>query len=53
MYAMWKDEEAKGEIEKITENYIIVKWVDIPGQLHYTKKQAKRLEIGNENRGFR
>ena len=50
MSPMWKNEEATGEIEKITESYIIVKWVDIPGQWHYTIEQAQRLEIVNENR---
>tara|TARA_A100001515_G_C4466343_1_gene175357 strand:- start:289 stop:435 length:147 start_codon:yes stop_codon:yes gene_type:complete len=46
---MWKYEEAIGEIQKITaDGYIVVKWVDIPGQWHYTKEQAKRLEIINE-----
>ena len=48
MAPMWKYEEAKGEIQKITESYIVVKWVDIPGQWHYTEEQAKRLEIINE-----
>ena len=43
---MWKYEEAIGEIQKITaDGYIVVKWVDIPGQWHYTEEQAKRLEI--------
>ncbi len=44
MSPMWKYEEATGEIEKITESYVIVKWVDIPGQWHYTIEQAQRLE---------
>ena len=49
MAPMWKYEEATGEIQKITEDgYIIVRWIDIPGQWHYTKEQAKRLEIINE-----
>ena len=48
MAPMWKYEEATGEIEKITtDGYIIVKWVDIPGQWHYTKEQAQRLEVVN------
>ena len=50
MSPMWKYEEAAGEIEKITESYVIVKWVDIPGQWHYNIEQAKRLEIINESR---
>ena len=48
MSPMWKYEEATGEIEKVTESYVIVKWVDIPGQWHYTKEQAQRLEIVSE-----
>ena len=48
MSPMLKYEEATGEIQKITESYVIVKWVDIPGQWHYTEEQAKRLEIINE-----
>ena len=50
MSPMWKYEEATGEIQKITESYVIVKWVDVPGQWHYTKEQAQRLEIVNEDR---
>ena len=50
MEPMWKHESATGQIEKITESYVIVKWVDIPGQWHYTKEQAKRLEIINETK---
>ena len=49
MTPMWKYEEATGEIQKITESYIIVKWADIPGQWHYTKEQAQRLETINED----
>ena len=49
MSPMWKYDEATGEIEKITESYVIVKWVGIPGQWHYTKEQAKRLEVLGES----
>ena len=50
MAPMWKYEEAIGEIQKITaDGYVIVKWVDIPGQWHYTKEQAQKLEIINED----
>ena len=38
MSPMWRHKEARGEIQKITESYVIVKWVDIPGQWHYTKE---------------
>jgi len=50
MSPMWKYEEATGEIKSITESYVIVKWVGIPGQWHYTKEQAQRLEIIDEGR---
>ena len=50
MCPMWKYEEAVGEIQKITESYVIVKWIDIPGQWHYTKEQAQRLEFIDEGR---
>jgi hypothetical protein len=51
MEPMWKYESAIGEIKNITsDGYIVVKWVDIPGQWHYTKEQAQRLEIVNESR---
>ena len=50
MQPMWKYKCAVGVIEKITESYVIVKWVDIPGHWHYTKQQAQKLEIINENR---
>tara|TARA_R100000808_G_C2046451_1_gene83795 strand:- start:97 stop:267 length:171 start_codon:yes stop_codon:yes gene_type:complete len=49
MSPMWKYDEATGEIEKITESYVIVKWVDIPGHWHYTKEQTKRLEVLGES----
>ena len=49
MEPMWKYDTAVGTIDKITESYIIVKWVDIPGQWHYTKEQAQKLEVVNED----
>jgi len=45
---MWKHKVAYGVIEKLTADYVVVKWTGIPGQWHYTKDQAKRLEIVNE-----
>lgn len=48
MSPMWKHESAEGHIVRITESYIIVKWIDIPGQWHYTMEQAKRLEVIND-----
>ncbi len=49
MSPMWKYDEAIGEIQKITESYIVVKWVGIPGQWHYTIEQAQSLEAINED----
>ncbi len=49
MSPMWKHAEAKGEIQKITSDYVVVKWEGIPGQWHYTKEQAKRLEAVDES----
>ncbi len=49
MAPMWKHDQAIGEIQKVTESYVIVKWVDIPGQWHYTKEQAQKLEVINED----
>ena len=51
MSPMWKYKEATGEVHKITaDGYIVVKWVDIPGEWHYTKEQSKRLEVLSEDR---
>ena len=38
-----------GVIEKITSEYIVVKWDGIPGHWHYTEEQAKALEAINES----
>ena len=45
MSPMWKYEEAIGEIEKIIDGYIVVKWDDIAGHWHYTEEQAQRLVV--------
>jgi len=52
MSSMWKYGEATGEIIKVTaDEYIVVKWLDIPGEWHYTVEQAeKRLEVLNEGK---
>ena len=51
MSPMWKYKVSVGVIEKITaDDYIVVKWDDINGHWHYTKQQAQRLEIIDENR---
>ena len=35
----------RGEIEKIIDGYIVVKWDDIAGHWHYTEEQAQRLVV--------
>ena len=40
-----KVENPIGIVEKITNDYVVVKWNDIPGHWHYTKEQAKTLEV--------
>jgi len=44
MSPMWKYEAAVGVIEKVTSEYIVVKWDDIPGYWHYTNEQTRRLQ---------
>ena len=50
MQPMWKYEVANGVVEKITPDYIVVKWFGVNGQWHYTNDQAKRLEVIDEDR---
>ena len=40
-----KVQNATGTIKKLTREYIIVAWDNINGEWHYTKEQAKSLEI--------
>ena len=42
---VWKYDRAEGTIEKITSEYVVVKWDGIPGHWHYTKEQAEKLEV--------
>ena len=42
---MWKYDQAVGEIVKITKDYVVVKWKNIPGEWHYTEEQSKKLEV--------
>lgn len=37
-----------GIIEKITKDYVVVKWDNIPGHWHYTHEQSKNIEVINE-----
>ena len=45
MEPMWKYDSAVGVIKKIVENYIVVKWDNVPGEWHYTEDQSKRLKV--------
>ena len=48
MSPMWKYDSAVGSVTKVTKEYIIVKWDNIPGVWHYTEAQSKRLELIDE-----
>ena len=37
-----------GIVEKITKDYVVVKWDNIPGHWHYTEEQAKNIEVIND-----
>jgi len=53
MENMWKYAVAVGVIEKLTTDYVVVKWDGIPGHWHYTYEQAEKiklLEVEDENR---
>ena len=45
MKPMWIYPVATGKIIKITREYIVVAWENINGEWHYTKEQAKKLEV--------
>lgn len=45
MAPMWKYKSAVGEILKITKDYVVVKWDDVPGHWHYTEIQAEKIHI--------
>lgn len=46
---MWKYEEARGNIIKITKEYTVVSWDGVNGEWHYTKKQADKIQVINEH----
>ena len=50
MSPMWKYDSALGVVEKINKEYTVVRWDEVNGEWHYTKEQAKKLEIVNESR---
>ena len=40
-----KHENPEGEVIRVTKDYIIVNWDNIPGDWHYTLEQSKNLTI--------
>ena len=40
-----KVENPVGIIEKITDDYVVVKWNNVPGHWHYTHEQAVKLVV--------
>ena len=50
MEPMRKYEVREGIVEKITSEYVVVKWEGVPGHWHYTEEQADRLEVIDEDR---
>jgi len=40
-----KVENPEGTVEKITADYVVVKWDSINGHWHYTKEQAKLMKL--------
>jgi|TARA_B100000900_G_scaffold246061_1_gene209293 hypothetical protein len=47
MSNMWKYDIVWGTVDKVTTDYVVVKWDNIPGYWHYTEEQAKKLELTN------
>tara|TARA_Y100001938_G_C7921286_1_gene344612 strand:- start:531 stop:713 length:183 start_codon:yes stop_codon:yes gene_type:complete len=47
MSNMWKYDIVWGTVDKVTPEYVVVKWDNIPGYWHYTEEQAKKLELTN------
>ena len=46
-----KVENVCGVVEKVTADYVVVRWDDINGHWHYTHEQAQnKLEIMNEEK---
>ena len=50
MSPMWKYDKAIGAVIKLTKEYTVVSWDNINGEWHYTKDQAKRLEVISEEK---
>ena len=43
MSPMWKHKYARGEVIKVTKEYVVVRWDDINGEWHFTEEQVKSL----------
>lgn len=50
MSPMWKHDNALGKIIKITKDYTVVSWENTPGEWHYTKEQASKIEVISEEK---
>ncbi len=47
MSKMWKYDVVWGTVDKVTSDYVVVKWDNIPGYWHYTEEQTEKLELTN------
>ena len=43
MSPMWKYKYARGEVIKVTKEWVVVRWDGINGEWHYTGEQSKSL----------
>ena len=41
----WREEPAKGTVDKVSPEYIIIKWDDSNAAWHYNKKESEKIEI--------
>ena len=48
----YREKKLIQEMQKVLgeayDDYVVVKWLDIPGEWHYTNEQAKKLEVLGE-----
>ena len=43
-----KTDNPIGIVEKVTKDYVVIKWDGLPGHWHYTHEQSKIIEVINE-----
>tara|TARA_B100000575_G_scaffold250761_1_gene217808 strand:+ start:233 stop:403 length:171 start_codon:yes stop_codon:yes gene_type:complete len=43
-----KTENPIGTVEKVTKDYVVIKWDGLPGHWHYTHEQSKIIEVISE-----